>query len=169
MSDDFDLLLGITTPATADAEHHAWPQTATTGELADLLGISTRMVTELAQKGTIRRLHPGVWPVRESVRSYCAHLRQGAAGRTDSGSLTAERVRVATAQADALEMKNATARREMIPAREVEAAWAATLREVRAALLALPSRIQQRLGHLTAHDVSEIDRELRDALAEAAK
>ena len=33
-------------------------------------------------------------------------------------------------------------------------------------LLAVPSRVQQRLPHLTAHDVSELDREIRDVLAE---
>jgi phage terminase Nu1 subunit (DNA packaging protein) len=36
-------------------------------------------------------------------------------------------------------------------------------------MLAVPSRAAQRLPHLGAHDVSEIDREVRDALAEAAR
>lgn len=37
---------------------------------------------------------------------------------------------------------------------------------VRSNMLALPSRVQQRLGHLTAHDLAEIDREIRDSLEE---
>jgi phage terminase Nu1 subunit (DNA packaging protein) len=61
---------------------------------------------------------------------------------------------------------NAALRRELLPAAEVEAVWAATLTGLRARLLALPSRAQQRLGHLTAHDVVALDREVRDALTE---
>jgi phage terminase Nu1 subunit (DNA packaging protein) len=33
-------------------------------------------------------------------------------------------------------------------------------------MLAVPTRAAQRLPHLTAHDVSEIDREVRDVLTE---
>jgi phage terminase Nu1 subunit (DNA packaging protein) len=36
---------------------------------------------------------------------------------------------------------------------------------VRAGLLAVPSRVAARLPHLTAHDILEIDREIRAALA----
>jgi hypothetical protein len=38
------------------------------------------------------------------------------------------------------------------------------LRTVRAGMLAVPSRMQQRLPHLTAHDVAKIDREVRTVL-----
>jgi phage terminase Nu1 subunit (DNA packaging protein) len=37
---------------------------------------------------------------------------------------------------------------------------------VRAGMLAVPSRCAQRLPHLSAHDVAEIDREVRDVLIE---
>jgi phage terminase Nu1 subunit (DNA packaging protein) len=43
------------------------------------------------------------------------------------------------------------------------------LRTVRAGMLAVPSRVQQRLPHLIAHDVAQIDREVRDVLAEIAE
>ena len=33
-------------------------------------------------------------------------------------------------------------------------------------LLAVPSRAAQRLPHITAHDMGEVDREIRDALME---
>ena len=42
----------------------------------------------------------------------------------------------------------------------------AILSGVRARMLAVPSRAAQRLPHMTAHDVGEIDREIRDALSE---
>jgi terminase small subunit / prophage DNA-packing protein len=57
-------------------------------------------------------------------------------------------------------------RRELVPATEVEAEWSGVLRTVRAGILAVPSRVQQRLPHLTPHDVAEIDAEVRAALAE---
>lgn len=54
------------------------------------------------------------------------------------------------------------ARRELVPAAAVEAEWSSVLRTVRAGMLAVPSRLSQRLS--PAHDVSEIDREVRAAL-----
>jgi phage terminase Nu1 subunit (DNA packaging protein) len=53
--------------------------------------------------------------------------------------------------------------------KEVEADWSATLRNVRAGMLAVPSRAAQRLPHLLAHDVSEIDAEIRMVLAAMAR
>jgi phage terminase Nu1 subunit (DNA packaging protein) len=38
------------------------------------------------------------------------------------------------------------------------------MRTVRAGMLAVPTRAAQRLPHLSAHDVAEIDREVRDVL-----
>lgn len=138
-----------------------------TEDLAALLGVSGRTVRELAQKGIIAK-DGERFPVRECVRAYCSHLREKAAGRGGSASLTQERVRVAKEQADSLAMRNAITRGEMLPARDVEASWSTILRDVRSAMLALPSRVQQRLSHLTAHDVSEIDHEVRAALQEAS-
>jgi phage terminase Nu1 subunit (DNA packaging protein) len=63
-------------------------------------------------------------------------------------------------------LKNARARGELIAAADVEADWSGMLRTVRAGMLAVPSRVQQRLPHLTAHDVTEIDREVRAGLVE---
>lgn len=160
MADDFDTLL-----ETSPTEHgEIWPQTASTASLAALLGVTTRTVTELAQKGVISRAGRGVFPVAESVRGYVAHLREQAAGRTDSTSLTAERTRLAREQADKVSLANAVARGEMLPARQVQSEWASILRDVRAGLLAVPSRCGATLAHLTAHDVATIDSEIRTAL-----
>lgn len=46
----------------------------------------------------------------------------------------------------------------------VEAEWSGVLRTVRAGMLAVPSRCAARLPHLTAHEVAEIDAEVRAAL-----
>lgn len=43
------------------------------------------------------------------------------------------------------------------------------LRQVRSRILAAPARVRQRLAHLTAGDIAEIDAELRRALEEVAQ
>jgi phage terminase Nu1 subunit (DNA packaging protein) len=96
--------------------------------------------------------------LRDQVRSR---------GATDP-ELRAAKVRLAKEQGDKLELANAIARREFLPASEVADGWASILRNVRAAFLALPSRLQQRLPHLTAHDVRTVDSEIRDTLGELA-
>lgn len=112
-----------------------------------------------------------VYPLKPSIRAYVEHLREIAAGRTHinvGSGLAQERERETRERADALAMKNAAARRELLPAKEVETMWSDILRLVRARFLALPSRLQQRLGHLTKHDLTILDREIRDALSELA-
>jgi phage terminase Nu1 subunit (DNA packaging protein) len=79
---------------------------------------------------------------------------------------TEQRARLASAQADLAELKAAERRGELLDAAEVERTWGGVLRTVRASLLAVPSRVGARLPHLTAADVDEIDREVRDALGE---
>jgi hypothetical protein len=63
-------------------------------------------------------------------------------------------------------LKAARQRGSLLDAGAVEAEWSGILRTVRAGMLAVPSRVAQRLPHLTAHDVAEIDREVRDVLTE---
>jgi phage terminase Nu1 subunit (DNA packaging protein) len=162
---DLDDLIGGTAALKPDSN------LVTAHALADLLGLSDRAVRDLGTRGIAVKAADGVYRQRESVRSYCTHIREMAGGRAGSKTLTEERVRIATAQANKLERENAVARNEMLPAKEVERAWAGVLRDVRSAMLALPSRFQMRLTglSLSVHDVSEIDREIRDALTEVTQ
>jgi phage terminase Nu1 subunit (DNA packaging protein) len=57
----------------------------------------------------------------------------------------------------------------LLDADAVEAEWSSILRGVRAGMLAVPSRVAQRLLHLTAHDVAEIDAEVRATLSEVGE
>ena len=79
---------------------------------------------------------------------------------------SSEKIRLARATAEKLETANLKAKGELAPLADVEKAWAGILRDVRAALLALPSRAASRLGHLTPHDVATLDREVRTVLEE---
>lgn len=134
--------------------------------LARLLGVSTRTITDLCHRGIIVR-RGKTFDRDEAVRRVVAHLRAAAAGRGQaSGGAVAvsERARLAAAQADAQEMKNRVARRELVPEAEVEGTWTEIVLRTRAAVLATPAQISAELPHLTRHDVSVVDRKLRDAL-----
>lgn len=139
-------------------------------DLARIWGITRQAVNALARQGVIARQGRG-FPRDESTLRYCAHLRELATGRGGASAITsatAERARLIREQADAAAMKNEEARGRLLDAGTVEREWSGVLRTVRAGMLAVPSRVQQRLPHLTKHDVSEIDREVRVVLTEVA-
>ena len=75
-------------------------------------------------------------------------------------------MRLAREQADKLELANQAKRRELLPASEVEREWSEILRHLRAAFLALPSLIGQRVPALTQTDLAAIDGEVRDILTD---
>ncbi|MCD1642468.1 hypothetical protein [Aurantimonas coralicida] len=135
--------------------------------LAAWLGVSKRSIAEFAARGTVKRTARGRYALRESVQLHTAHLREVAAARGGEAAildLTQERARLAREQADGHSLKNQIARGEYVDADEVARAWADVLRGVRAAMLAVPSRVRGRNPALTAADVQTIDREIRDAL-----
>ena len=137
-------------------------------ELADLLGLTSSRIRTLTRDGVLKRTAPATYERREAVRSYAHALREALTkkGHASKGgdALAAEKLRLATAQADKLERANAADRGNLIPVSDVAREWAGVLRGVRAGLLALPSRVGSRLGHLTPHDLSEIDLEVRSTL-----
>lgn len=142
--------------------------TVSAADLAEWLNLSPARIHALAREGVIPRTD-GRFHLQASVRAYVEHLREGQRGRLASNpDLNAEKLRLARANAEKIELANAKTRASLVPVAEVESAWASVLRDVRAAMLAIPARVQQRLGHLTAHDVQMIDREVRDALEEAS-
>jgi phage terminase Nu1 subunit (DNA packaging protein) len=136
--------------------------TASAIDLARLIGVTDRTVRELAKKGIVVKAGRGLYRVEASVLGYCNHLREIAAGRSDAPSLTGQRIRLAKEQADAQALKNAALRGELVDAAAVDREWQEIVRAVRSRMLAIPSRLQ----HLTAADVSALDREIRDALTE---
>ena len=137
--------------------------------LVRIFGITPRAVNDLEARAIIPKIYHGTYDLDLCVMGYVSHLREIAAGRggEEAGkSLATERARLAKEQADAHELKNAKLRGDLLSAEDVGREWTAILQRVRAAILAVPARAQQRLAHLTAHDVSELDHEIRAALAE---
>lgn len=146
------------------------PQTVHESTLAALLGIRRARLSELVRDGILRRVGPARFQLREAVNSYTADLRSKTSpmgrGRPTSSSpeLDVEKLRLAKQQADKVELQNAAARGSLVPALEVEREWAGVLRDVRAAMLAVPSRVGSTLPHLSAHDVAAIENEIKAAL-----
>lgn len=153
---------------TDDAEFLTdFPREIAGPDLAQLFGCSVRMLTTLAQRGTVIRLRTGVYDCPASVQGYIASLRSAAAGRGGAGieTLTGERTRLASAQAEAAELKNATSRGELVLSAETERVWSEAMVALRSGLLSVPSRVRQKLPGLTAAEVAVIDAELRCTMA----
>lgn len=141
------------------------PATMTEAQIAAFLDIATSQVRTKTRDGILVKDGKGRWNVRKSLSNYLSQLRENAfKGGPQTDELKAEKLRLAREQADKLEIANAAARGDMVRAADVEREWANVLRDVRSTMLAVPSRVGSKLSHLSAHDIAEIDRELKAAL-----
>lgn len=142
------------------------PGTMTEAELAAFLGIVTSRIRTLHREGVMVKAGRGRFDVRASLANYLSRLREGAVkgGGQVPDDLKAEKLRLARQQADKLELANAAARGELVRSADVEREWSNVLRDVRSTMLAVPSRVGSKLAHLSAHDVAEIDSEIKAAL-----
>lgn len=138
-------------------------------DLCELLALSSGALTDLKKRGIAVHLGHDAYDLGATVRAYVEHLRGMAAqwGTPDQAAqLTAERARLAKEQADAQAIKNGKLRGELVEAGEVERAWSDVLRQVRARVLSVPSRLRADLPEVDTGTLSAIDRALRDALTE---
>lgn len=137
----------------------------TQAQFAEIVGISQQAVSELVQREILRRGDTGaVW-----LKSYCANLREQAAGRASDGDLdlVQERARLAKEQADRVAMENMQTRREMAPVIMIESALANVAAQVCGILEAIPVmlRRQHGLSIEAVNDVTESIAKARNAMA----
>lgn len=158
----------LTETAPAEPEKPSLDIEITASELAELLKVSKRAVSDFVERGIVVKTERNRFDLRQSIQRYCEHLRGVAAGRGGDGAdvLTAERARLAREQADQTAMKNAAMRGEMISMTDVRNEWVSIGRRIRNAVLSVPSRCRQMLPHLTTYDVDLIGEEIRSALTE---
>lgn len=138
-------------------------------DLCALLDLSSGALTDLKKRGIAVHLGHDSYDMEATVRAYVQHLRGIAAGwgsADQAAQLSVERARLAKEQADAHALKNAKLRGELVEAAEVERTWGDVLRQVRARILAVPSRLRADLSELTPRQIEAMDRALRDALTE---
>lgn len=146
---------------------------ATVAEAAEHLFLSERRFYELLGEGVITRAGPGAYELELVREQYIEHLREAAAGRqAEPGALdlAGERARLASAQADGQEMRNAAARRELLPREDVHMAVAGAFARVRAKLLGLPSKVAPlTIGMKTpAAAKAVLEKHIHEALRELA-
>ncbi len=153
------LVGGADEPQPIPAEMH-------TDDMAKLMTISNRHLDMLATQGALEKIGPARWDTRATLAGFIAYKSKPG---SKSLELEAEKLRLAKEQADKLEIANAKARGDLVGADEVEREWSGALRDIRAAILATPSRIGSRLPHLTAHDIAEVAKELSAALADLSE
>lgn len=143
---------------------------ASQAEIARHLDLSQAAVSQLIGDSVLPAAPRGEFDVDACRLAYIRHLRKAASGRSGSEgekTLTAARVRVTAARAEALELKNAVARRELLPAQEVTAAVHAAFSRVRARLLGLPARAAPILVGIAA--MTEIQDKLMDLVYAALR
>ena len=146
-------------------------EVVTTSQLASLLGVTTDAVRKAVQAGRIVKAGRDTFVLQDAVRSYCDNLRQVAAGhgeKKEARKLTTERALLAREQREAQALKNAQSRGELVRADEVVAEWEDILSLIRANMLTTPIVAQQRLPHLSKHDVHVLGEVVRDLLTRSA-
>lgn len=167
----FDDLLGgeiSAVEAPSDLSGGIPPELTESG-LAGLLGVGGSRIRTLARDGILVRSGKGRFDTRKSLSGYLENLRVHAAragrpGDEPTDPHKRERTRLAREQADATALKNAQLRGELVPVAETLRAWQIVLRDVRAGMLAVPSRYAASQPHLTAHDIEALTAEIKHAL-----
>lgn len=137
---------------------------ATQAEFGDLVGMSQQNVSALTARGV---LVPGdsvaVW-----LLAYCGSLRDAAAGRDADSPLATERARLASAQAERVEMANLVMRKQMAPASLLEEVLAAIARQIATRLNAIVPRLRVRCPNLPVEALRLIEEEIVNARVLAA-
>ncbi|MGP9789613.1 DNA packaging protein [Roseinatronobacter sp. NSM] len=138
-------------------------------DLCELLGISPAALSKLKERGIAKHHGRDSYDLAETIRAYVSHLRETASGRGGEdhvNTLTAERARLAKEQADSQAIKNAKLRGELVDASEVERTWGDVLRQVRARIMAVPSRLRADRPEIDRTVIDDMDKALRTALME---
>ncbi|MGH8086329.1 MAG: hypothetical protein ACREPV_13820 [Lysobacter sp.] len=149
-------------------------ETCSAAQLATLLGLSARRIRELAEAGVIPRAR-GRYPVADAVAAYCANLREVAAGRRGDGDggealdLAAERAKLARSQREAVELKLARDRGQLVDATAVRLGFSTMVRAAVGRLRGVPSKAKGRIPTLTVRDIDILDGLIDDALREVAE
>jgi hypothetical protein len=107
------------------------------------------------------------WAAHSRPRLIRAHRGNGT-GRGSPSALAAATLRERLARAAAFEFETARKKRDVVDAREVELRWSTLVVAARSAVLAVPSRLKQRVPHLGPGDLTALEGLLHEVLAELA-
>ena len=139
--------------------------------LARLFGCSARAIRSHVKDGWYTKTGDRAAPFERDacVTAYVTVLREKASrGVAVNDELKQQNVRKAKAAADLGELRAARERGDLIPAADVEHGWSLIVRDVQAAIRAVPARLANNLGHLTKADLATVKAELDLALERLA-
>lgn len=138
-----------------------------TAQIALLLGLTTRRVNQLAEEGVTVRSGHGAFDGPASIQNYVASVANRAKDGEAALNKEYEDARLRKEQADNFEIRNAKLRKELLPIDEVSRVWSEQISEVRSGMLAVVSRVRQRVS-LSAEDAVVLDEEIREAMTRLA-
>jgi phage terminase Nu1 subunit (DNA packaging protein) len=138
--------------------------------LAGLLDLDLSSIAELTRSGIL--VGSGVrgrYLLAPSVRNYVRHLREIAAGR-QGNELNAvdENARLKIAQRRNYDLKNAALEGALVSMDDLTEAWGVVVGTIKAMVLSIPSRCQEKLPHLPLGDIEAIRKVARKVLVETS-
>src|ERR1700681_4711837 len=117
--------------------------------LGTLLELEKPTVCAYAEEGVFIRAGRNKYLLAPSVRNYVRKLREIAAGRAgDQLNAVDENARLKIVQRRNYELKNAALEGTLVPMEDLVDAWGAIVRTIKAMVLSIPVRCQEKLPHL---------------------
>lgn len=116
-------------------------ETVTGPVLAEMLGVATRHLGNLERSGILVKADRGLWVLRDSVRNYCAHIKE----RDLGDDFEKNKARKMAADADYSEIQAAKAAGELVMAKSVRRAWEAGIEIAITKLLAVGPKVAARV------------------------
>src|ERR1700730_12142403 len=138
--------------------------------LAGLLDLDTQSLRKLSPAGIVGGSGVrGCSPRAPSVRNYVRHWREIAAGR-QGNELNAvdENARLKIVQRKNYELKNAALEGALVSMDDLTEAWGAIIGTIKAMVLSIPARCQEKLPHLPFGDIEAIRKVARKVLLETS-
>lgn len=135
---------------------------------ADHLDMSVSRFNELVRQNILPREGRAKFDLDAVRVAYIRHIRDVAGGRksdSDAPELTAERARLARAQASKAEIELAELEKLLVPAQDVEKAWISLASSFRSRMIALPGKFAHQCAAMT--NAAEVEALLRESIYEA--
>lgn len=159
-------------PAGRGERGGTWiPITCTKADLAILLNISMRALSDLDKRGLlVRGAKNGTYQTVPSMHMYIDRMRATAAGRLKEQASPAaeERFKREQLERKTAELKYDQMRGEVLSLSEVEESWSEFAGKVKSAVLSIPTKSRAAIPHLTAHDAAQIKTICKDLLNDLA-
>jgi len=147
------------------------PDTCSKADLAVILGISTRAVSDWDTRGVLIRAAGGRYQTLASINNYIAALREKKSNRgtLGPGEKLSEKELNQQVVRQINEVKLAQLRGDVLTLDEVSESWGKFATAVKGAVLSVPSRARKTIPHLTPHDGETLKRICRDILTDLAR